>query len=338
MNDQNKQNVNGLAQDQCLSLHQGSDKNPDPLAAITYSGFIALVGRPNVGKSTLLNRLLQRKISITSRKAQTTRYQIVGIKNLQRGDKRCQCIYLDTPGFNGQIQNELQNYLVQVTKHALQDADLVVWVVAGSKFTKQDALVGRLATETGKPIIAVINKQDLLTGQRQALADQQQRLRSWLGVSALVMLSTKYAQGITVLEEQLVQMLPAGHGYYEPGQYTDRDEQFWAAEVVREKLMRLFGDELPYAAVVMTDKFIKRPATRTRPAIVTIQVTIYVERLGQKVILIGQQGQAIKRVGSLARAELEKSLGCRVMLRLWVKLKSNWTQDVQLLRSLGLSC
>ncbi len=293
-----------------------------------YSGFIVLVGRPNVGKSTLLNKLIQQKVSITSRKAQTTRYQIVGIKTV--GAR--QLVYLDTPGFNGHVQNELQHYLTQVTKHALQDADIIVWVVAGSRFTAEDRVIGELITKLGKPIIAVINKRDLVKGDSTSLVEQQQRLQQWPGVVEQVTISAKYSQGLETLECWLLDHLSAGPWFYDASQCTDRDEHFWVAEVVREKLMRLLGDELPYATTVITDRIVRRAG------LVTIDATIYVERLGQKIIVIGQRGGAIKRIGSLARAELEKSLGCQVMLNLWVKIKTNWTRNADLLRKLGYNC
>lgn len=293
-------------------------------AANTYSGFVAVVGRPNVGKSTLLNAILSRKISITSRKAQTTRFAISGIKT--KGQR--QIVYLDTPGYNHQAKNSLQSHLIEVTRRAISDADLVVWVVAGSHFNSADSAILKVLARSHKPVISVINKSDLVT-ESDALNKQLERIKALLTPISTFSVSAKYKNGLEELETFIFSQLAPGPWYYDKDQYTDRDAKFLAAEIVREKLMRLFGDELPYQTTVLTDRLV------TQNNLMTIDVTIYVERLGQKIIIIGEKGSALKRIGSLARVELERLFKHKIMLNLWVKIKTNWTKDAKLLQSLG---
>ncbi len=291
-------------------------------------GLIAIVGRPNVGKSTLLNALVGQKISITSRKAQTTRHRITGIRTA--GDT--QFIFVDTPGFQTRHTNALNRSLNKTVLGAVSDVDLVLFVVEAGQFSMADAKVlSLLRAET--PVLLIANKLDAVHRRSDIapwLRDMQQRHP----FAEFVPMSAKNPKDIVRLLDICRQHLPAQPWWYDEDELTDRSEKFLASEIVREKLFRLTGDELPYTSTVVIDQFEEEPG-RTASRMVRIAATIVVERDGHKAMVIGEQGEKLKRIGTEARVELEKLLDAKVFLQLWVKVRSGWADDEARVRSFG---
>ena len=291
-------------------------------------GYIAIVGRPNVGKSTLLNKILDYKVSITSRKPQTTRHQIMGVKTLDQA----QYIYVDTPGLHQVNPDQLNRYMNQAALSSLQDVDVILFVVALDQWNEGDEWVYQAIQRVNKPVILVVNKADRVHdgGQRATfmakLADQttiQQRLA----------VSAKQGHGIEKLEAKIRKHLPESPVFhFDPDDVTDKSMRFLVAETIREKLMRLLGDEVPYQLTVGVDNF----KTQDNGAIV-IDATIYVARDSQKGIVIGKQGSRLKKVGIQSRVDIEAMLETRVFLQLWVKVKADWSDDAQALATFGYS-
>jgi GTP-binding protein Era len=291
-------------------------------------GLIAIVGRPNVGKSTLLNALVGQKISITSRKAQTTRHRITGIRS--EGDT--QFIFVDTPGFQTRHTNALNRSLNKTVLGAVSDVDLVLFVVEAGQFSMADAKVlSLLRAET--PVLLVANKLDAVHRRSDIapwLRDMQQRHP----FAEFVPMSAKNPKDIVRLLDICRRHLPEQPWWYAQDELTDRSEKFLASEIVREKLFRLTGDELPYTSTVVIDQFEEEPG-RTASRMVRIAATIVVERDGHKAMVIGEQGEKLKRIGTEARVELEKLLDAKVFLQLWVKVRSGWADDEARVRSFG---
>jgi GTPase len=291
-------------------------------------GVIAIVGRPNVGKSTLLNALVGQKISITSRKAQTTRHRITGIRTVGAA----QFVFVDTPGFQTRHGSALNRSLNKTVLGAVGDVDLVLFVVEAGKFTPADGKVLALL-KPGVPALLVANKLDEV--QRRAdiapwLAQMQQRH----AFAEYVPMSAKNAKDIERLLGICEKYLPQQPWWYGPDELTDRSEKFLAGETVREKLFRLTGDELPYTSTVVVDKFEEEPSPRHK-RLVRIAATIVVERDGHKAMVIGDKGERLKRIGTEARQELEKLMDCKVFLELWVKVRSGWADDEARVKSFG---
>ncbi|MFN7197133.1 MAG: GTPase Era, partial [Hylemonella sp.] len=285
-------------------------------------GLIAIVGRPNVGKSTLLNALVGQKISITSRKAQTTRHRITGIRTVGS----VQYVFVDTPGFQTRHANALNRSLNKTVLGALGDVDLVLFVVEAGRYAAADDKVLQLLPQ-GTPVLLVVNKLDTVR-QRADLAPWLQQMAQRHPFAEIVPLSAKQPKDAQRLLAICARYLPEQDWWYAEDELTDRSERFLAGEIVREKLFRLTGDELPYSATVLVDRFDEEPLQQDPSRrLVRISATIVVEREAHKAMVIGEQGERIKRIGTAARVDLEKLLDARVFLELWVKVRSGWADD-----------
>ncbi|WP_293191204.1 GTPase Era [Ottowia sp.] len=293
-------------------------------------GLIAIVGRPNVGKSTLLNALVGQKISITSRKAQTTRHRITGIRTL--ADGQTQFVFVDTPGFQTRHGTALNKSLNKTVVGAIDGVDLVLFVVEAGNFTLGDAKVLSLL-KAGSLALLVANKLDTVHRRTEVapwLRDMQERHP----FAEFVPMSAKNPRDVRRLLDICARYLPEQPWWYGEDELTDRSEKFLASEVVREKLFRLTGDELPYTSTVVIDKF-DEEKSRAHGRMVRIAATIVVERDGHKAMVIGEKGEKLKRIGTEARQELEKLMDCKVFLELWVKVRSGWADDEARVRSFG---
>lgn len=295
-----------------------------PADSLRRCGYIAIVGRPNVGKSTLLNHLLGQKISITSRKPQTTRHRVLGIKT-EGGN---QLVFVDTPGLHKDASKAINRYMNRAASAAIRDVDLVVFVVDRTAWTQEDAMVLEQIRQGGLPCLLVVNKVDLLE-EKNALLPHLQALAAKGEFAAILPVSALRRHNIAELEREIVKLLPQSAHFFPEEQITDRSQRFLAAEIVREKIMRQLGEELPYSITVEIEEFAQQDA------VLHIAALIFVERKGQKKILIGEGGSRLRSIGSEARRDMELLFDCKVMLRLWVKVKSGWSDDERALRSLG---
>jgi GTPase len=291
-------------------------------------GAIAIVGKPNVGKSTLLNALVGQKISITSRKAQTTRHRITGIRTLGT----TQFVFVDTPGFQTRHATALNRSLNKTVVGAVGDVDLVLFVVEAGKFTLADAKVLALL-KPGVPAVLVANKLDQVH-RRGDLAPWLRDMQERHAFAEFVPMSAKNPKDIERLFAICEKYLPEQAWWYGPEELTDRTEKFLAGETVREKLFRFTGDELPYTSTVIVDKFEEEPSPK-HGRMVRIAATIVVERDGHKAMVIGDKGERLKRIGTEARQELEKLMDCKVFLEIWVKVRTGWADDEARVRSFG---
>ncbi|HEX9721092.1 MAG TPA: GTPase Era, partial [Ramlibacter sp.] len=278
-------------------------------AASLRCGSIAIVGKPNVGKSTLLNALVGQKISITSRKAQTTRHRITGIRTIGA----TQFVFVDTPGFQTRHATALNRSLNKTVMGAVGDVDLVLFVVEAGKFTLADAKVLSLL-KPGVPALLVANKLDQIH-RRGDLAPWLRDMQQRHDFNEFVPMSAKNPKDVERLFAICEKYLPAQAWWYGPDELTDRTEKFLAAETVREKLFRFTGDELPYTSTVVVDKFEEEPSPK-HGRMVRIAATIVVEREGHKAMVIGDKGERLKRIGTEARQELEKLMDCKVFLEI----------------------
>ncbi len=288
------------------------------------TGYVALIGRPNVGKSTLLNQLLGQKLSIVSRKPQTTRHRILGIKTTDAA----QILYVDTPGIHQTGCRALNRYLNKAASSALAGVDVAVWLIDSKGFRSDDRLVFEKLMAANAPAILAINKVDQIQDKKALLpliaeANERYPLVEIVPISGL--------RGINLdrLERSIIQRLPEGPPIYPKDHVTDKPQRFFAAEIIREKLFYYLGDELPYQLTVETEAF------KEEENLIQIYAVIWVEREGQKRIVIGKQGELLKKVGQKARLELEEFLGGHVYLNLWVKVKKDWSDDERLLKQLG---
>lgn len=288
------------------------------------SGFVALVGRPNVGKSTLLNRLLGQKISITSPKPQTTRHRILGIKT----EGGVQTVYVDTPGVHQGGKRAINRYMNRAALSTLAEVDVIVMLVDGLRWTDEDAQLLKRVMEARRPVILAVNKVDRIADKTRLLPHLQ-ALAAKAGFLDIVPLSAYSGDNLDVLEKIIASQLPGGDWLFDADQLTDRSERFLAAEIVREKLMRSLGDEVPYALAVELEEFREEEGRRS------ISAVIWVERAGQKAIVIGKGGEQLKEVGRQARHDMEKLFEAHVFLRLWVKVREGWSDDERSLASLG---
>lgn len=287
-------------------------------------GYAAIVGRPNVGKSTLLNHLLGQKISITSRKPQTTRNAVVGIKT--EGD--VQIVFVDTPGLHLGQQKAINRYMNRAASSSMKDVDVVVFVVDRFIWNEEDEAVAERLRNINSPIILAVNKVDQID-DKEKLLPHLQALSEKLNVAEIVPISALRNNNLERLEALIVARLPEGTHLYPEDQITDRSSRFMAAEIVREKITRQLGDELPYEMAVEIEEF------SFEGELITISALILVEKDGQKRILIGDKGERIKQIGTQARLDMESLFERKVMLKLWVKIKSGWSDDERALRSLG---
>lgn len=291
-------------------------------------GLVAIVGKPNVGKSTLLNALVGQKISITSRKAQTTRHRITGIRTAGA----VQYVFVDTPGFQTRHSTALNRSLNKAVLGTVGDVDVVLVVVEAGKLTPADEKVIQLL-KPGIPAVLVVNKLDQVH-RRADLAPWLQDVQARHAFAEYVPMSAKNAKDIERLFGIVGKYLPEQPWFYAEDELTDRSEKFLASETVREKLFRLTGEELPYTSTVVIDKFDEEPSPK-HGRFVRIAATIIVERDGHKAIVIGDKGERLKRIGTEARQELEKLLGAKVFIELWVKVRAGWADDEARVRSFG---
>ena len=290
----------------------------------TYCGYIAIIGRPNVGKSTLLNPLLRQKISITSRKPQTTRHRILGITS----EGRHQCVFIDTPGFNTGVSKTLNRVMNETVLKVICDVDVVLFVVEKLNFNNGDARVLDLLTRVKVPVILVINKIDLIKVKNEFLPhiDKVSKLFQFKEV---VPISASTGYNLDTLSKLVSNLLPVSPFLFPADQITDRSLRFLAAELIREKIVRQLGEEVPYDATVEIENF------DNSEKILNIDGLILVDKPGQKKIIIGKGGGRLKKIGSVAREDMEKIFDKKIMLKLWVKVKGGWADDQRALQSLG---
>lgn len=287
------------------------------------SGYIAIVGRPNVGKSTLLNRLVGEKISITSRKAQTTRHRVTGIVTTEDS----QYVFVDTPGFQTKFSNALNRTMNRGVTQTLADVDLVLFVVEAGRFDAKDKAVIKLLPKD-RPVILVINKTDQIK-DRMALYPFVAEASAAYDFAAVVPISAAKGRQTDDLLNAARKYLPNEGLMFPEDDLTDKSERFLASEYIREKVFRLLGDELPYATAVEIEKY------ETEGNLRRIFAAIVVDREGHKAIVIGKGGESLKRIASEARQDMERLFGGKVYLEIWVKVKSGWNDDERLLKSLG---
>jgi len=305
-------------------MHTYSEHAPGEQTEAQRCGYVAIVGRPNVGKSTLLNHVLKQKICITSRKPQTTRHQQLGIKT----EGSNQIIFVDTPGIHASQKKVLNRYMNQEARSALHDVDVIVFVVEALKWQEEDDLVVRLLNDVTSPVILAINKIDRLEN-KQKLLPFIEKIRGKVSFQEIVPLSALNADNLDVLEKVICSHLPQREHVFSEDEITDRSSRFLCAEIIREKIIRQLGDELPYELTVEIENF------EANEKIVHIDALILVDRDSQKSIVIGQQGQRLKSIGSQARVDIEALLGQKVMLKLWVKVKAGWADSERALQSLN---
>ncbi len=288
-------------------------------------GYVAIVGRPNVGKSTLMNHILGMKLSITSRKPQTTRHQILGVKT----ENSVQAIYVDTPGIHQRRGTAINKYMNRAATSMLSnDVDMILFVVQALQWTDEDQAVLDRLKQVNTPVMLVINKIDRAR-DKAALIEYTEQTSARHDFAEVVPVSALHRKGINVVESLVAKYLPAGDFIYDEEQVTDRSVRFLSAEIIREKLVRELGQELPYTTTVGIEKFDEQPR------LVTIHALIYVESKGQKAILIGRKGERLKSIGSSARQDIEKLVDNKVFLNLWVKVREGWSNDERALRGLG---
>lgn len=291
-----------------------------------HCGYVALIGRPNVGKSTLMNHLLKQKISITSRKPQTTRHRILGISTSEQG----QVIYLDTPGMHKSEHKALNRYLNRTADTTLLGVDVIVWLLDGLIWHDYDDIILRKLEQAGLPVVLVVNKVDKVKDKDTILtffAQTQQRFP----FECLLPISALKGTNLDQLETTLLSLLPESELIYPEDQVTDRPERFLCAEIVREKLTRRLGDELPYSLTVEVERY------EELPNITKIYIIIWVERDSQKSIVIGTDGEMLKKIGTDARFDIEKLIGQKAFVKLWVKVKKGWSDNERALLSLGFN-
>lgn len=292
--------------------------------AATRCGFIAIVGRPNVGKSTLLNHLMQQKISITSRKPQTTRHRITGIKT----EGNTQFVYVDTPGLHKDQKKALNRAMNATVTEVLKDVDVVLFVVERMIFNEEDQMVLKALENIRVPVLLLINKCDQIDN-RERLLPHIQKLSAMRDFAEVIPLAVLTGHNLDTVDACVARYLPEGPFLFPEDQITDRSSRFLAAELIREKITRQLGDELPYEVMVEIEKF------EQQGNVLHIHGLILVDKQGQKQIIIGKDGERLKTIGKAARLDMEEAFDSKVMLNLWVKVKSGWADDERALQSLS---
>ena len=291
----------------------------------SYCGLIAIVGRPNVGKSTLLNQLLGQKVSITSKKPQTTRHRILGIDT----EGGYQTIYVDTPGLHQEEKRAINRLMNRAATSSLGNVEMVIFVVDGTRWTSDDDHVLSKLKDQTYPVVLAINKIDLIS-DKEILLPHIQTLAQKMDFAAVLPISAEKGTNVEKIREMARAVLPEGEHYFPEDYITDRSSRFMASEIIREKLMRFTGEELPYSVTVEIERFKVED-----DGLFHINALILVERDGQKKMVIGNKGEKIKTIGTEARIDMERLFGTRVFLELWVKVKAGWADDERALRSLG---
>lgn len=306
-----------------MSKRKPDAPQPTDSNSVFHAGHVAIVGRPNVGKSTLLNEMIGQRISITSRKPQTTRHRVCGIVN----QPHAQIAFVDTPGFQSGRTNTLGNVMNRTVTRTLGEVDAVVFVVVAGRFLPEDERVAALLPKA-VPLIVAVNKVDRLE-DKPALLPYLADLQTRLSPHAIVPVSAQTSYQVKRLLREIEKALPEQPALYPPDQLTDRDERFFASEFIREKMFRLLGDELPYAAAVMIDSFEQLPRLRR------IHATIFVDKESHKAIVVGEKGERLKSVATGARKDMEALFGSKVFLQVWVKVRRGWADDRAQLRQFG---
>ena len=288
------------------------------------SGFCAIVGRPNVGKSTLLNAMVGQKLAITSRKPQTTRHSILGVKMMDTG----QIVFVDTPGIHQRGDHAMNRYLNRTAKTMLSDVDVVLFVVEAGVWTDEDKGVLSLIQKLKVPVILVVNKIDKVT-KKEDLLPFLQEISSLFSFSVVIPIAATKGSYVDEVENAVLNLLPEGDNIFPDDQITDRPERFFAAELIREQIIRRYAKEIPYSVTVEIESF------EEVGNLYRINALIWVEREGQKKILIGQKGEALKEVAKFSRLEMEKMFDKKVFLNIWIKVKKSWSSDEAALSKLG---
>ena len=291
----------------------------------THAGLIAIVGRPIVGKSTLLNALLGQKISITSRKPQTTRHRILGILT----EKNRQAILVDTPGLHSDEKRAINRLMNRAATSSIAEVELIIFLVEGTHWTKDDELVLNKIKKSGSPCILVVNKIDNIA-DKDALLPHLQKLGAMHNFTDIVPISASKGHGVDTIRKLCLESLPTSDFWFPEDHITDRSSRFMASEIIREKLIRFTGDELPYSTTVEIEQF-----KMDDKGIIHINALILVERDSQKKMVIGNKGERLKTIGQEARRDMENLFDSKVFLETWVKVKSGWADDERALRSLG---
>lgn len=287
-------------------------------------GYIAIIGRPNMGKSTLLNHMLGLKLSITSRKPQTTRHQIMGVKTIEN----VQFIFVDTPGIHAGGKRAINRYMNRAASSVIHDVDVVLFLVQALKWTDEDELVLKKLENLEVPVVLVVNKVDKINDKDQLLPFMSEISEKY-NFSNVMPVSAMKGDNISQLEDYLITQLPEAPAFFKEDEFTDRSTRFLTAEIIREKLVRELGNELPYQTTVEIEKY------KDEEKITRIHALILVETKGQKVIVIGNKGARLKSIGTKARKDIEALIDRKVFLQLWVKVKSGWSDSETSLRSLG---
>ncbi len=292
--------------------------------ATTRCGFVAIIGKPNVGKSTLLNYLIGQKLSITSRKPQTTRHKLLGIKTVSN----TQMVFVDTPGLHNGQNKAINRYMNKTVQSVIHDVDLILFMVDRLKWTAEDDLVLDQLRHCSTPVFLLLNKVDLVD-DKSILLPYIEELGRQYSFAEIFPISALKEHNIDALEKVIAEQMPENPFLYPEEQLTDRNARFLSAEFIREKITRQMGDELPYEVTVEIEEF------QQEGHVTHISALILVEKNGQKKIIIGDKGSRLKMIGTEARKDLEELLGGKVMLNLWVKVKSGWSDDERALKSLG---
>jgi len=287
-------------------------------------GYVALVGRPNVGKSTLMNRILGQKLSIVTAKPQTTRQQIAGIKTTERG----QVIYVDTPGIHLAAKKALNRYMNRIARAAVHDVDLVLFLIEAGRWTRQDENVARTLAQVNVPVVLVVNKIDRVANKRDLLVFLDKQVKSGR-FEEVLLIAARPGDGVEDLENRVHERLPFSRPFYDEDQFTDRSERFLAAELIREQLMLRLHQELPYSLTVEIEEF------RREKGLLRIGAIVWVERDSQKQIVIGKGGDVLKQVGTRSRRALEEMFDEKIFVRMWVKVSKDWSDNERALKQFG---
>ena len=287
-------------------------------------GYVAIIGRPNVGKSTLLNHILGIKLSITSRKPQTTRHQILGIKT----DEHVQTIYVDTPGLHQRRGSAINKYMNRAAASVMSDVDVLLFVIEAMEWTDEDEAVLQRLESIKLPVILIVNKVDQVA-DKDALLPFLSKVSAKFNFHHVIPAAAVKGLSVDQVEQSVAALLPESEAIYPEDQLTNRSMRFLAAEIIREKLVRELGQELPYTSTVVIDKY------EEDADLIRIHATIFVETKGQKAIIIGRKGERMKSIGSKARKDIEALSEVKVYLNLWVKVREGWSNDEQALRGLG---